>query len=103
MAYAEEGSGPPVVLLHGFPTSAHLWSDLVPLLAPRFRTIAPDLIGYGDSEKPSTERLDVRAQAGYVRELLEHLDISEFAAVGHDVGGGVAQLLAFEGSVRSLV
>lgn len=103
MAYVDEGSGPAVVLLHGFPTSAHLWSDLVPLLAPRFRTVAPDLIGYGDSEKPTTERLDVRAQAGYVRQFLEHLGISEFAAVGHDIGGGVAQLLAFEGSVGSLV
>lgn len=103
MAYVDEGSGPTVVLLHGFPTSAHLWSDLVPLLAPRFRTVAPDLIGYGDSDKPPTERLDVRAQAGYMRELLEHLDISQFAAVGHDIGGGVAQLLAFEGSIRSLV
>jgi pimeloyl-ACP methyl ester carboxylesterase len=103
MAYAMEGSGPAVVLLHGFPTSAHLWSDLAPLLAPRFQTIVPDLIGYGDSEKPSPERLDVRAQATYVRELLEELRVHEFAVVGHDVGGGVAQLLAFEGGVRSLV
>ncbi|HZA27900.1 MAG TPA: alpha/beta hydrolase [Actinomycetota bacterium] len=103
MAYAEEGSGPAVVLLHGFPTSAHLWSDLVPLLAPRFRAIAPDLIGYGDSAKPPDARLDVRAQAGYVRELLEQLGVSGFAAVGHDIGGGVAQLLALEGGVHSLV
>lgn len=103
MAYAEEGSGPAVLLLHGFPTSAHLWSDLAPLLAPRFRTIAPDLIGYGDSEKPPTARLDVGAQAGYVRELLEQLGVHDFAAVGHDIGGGVAQLLAFEGAVRPLV
>lgn len=103
MAYAEEGSGPAVVLLHGFPTSAHLWSDLAPLLAPRFRTIAPDLIGYGDSEKPSMDPLGVRAQAVYVRELLGQLGVREFAAVGHDIGGGVAQVLAFEGNVRSLV
>lgn len=103
MAYAEEGSGPPVVLLHGFPTSAHLWRDLVPLLAPRFRTIAPDLIGYGDSEKPPAAALDVGAQARYARELLQQLGVQEFAAVGHDIGGGVAQLLSLEGGVHALV
>jgi pimeloyl-ACP methyl ester carboxylesterase len=103
MSYAEEGSGPAVVLLHGFPTSAHLWSNLAPMLAPRFRAIAPDLIGYGDSEKPAVAPLGVAAQARYVRELLEQLDVREFAAVGHDIGGGVAQLLALEGGVGSLV
>lgn len=103
IAYVEEGSGPTVVLLHGFPTSAHLWSDLVPLLAPRFRTIAPDLVGYGDSAKTPTDPLGVRAQAAYVRELLGQLGVREFAAVGHDIGGGVAQVLAFEGGVRALV
>lgn len=102
MSYAEEGSGPAVVLLHGFPTSAHLWSNLAPMLAPRFRAIAPDLIGYGDSEKPAAP-LGVAAQARYVRELLERLHVREFAAVGHDIGGGVAQLLALEGGVGSLV
>jgi pimeloyl-ACP methyl ester carboxylesterase len=38
------GQGPPVVFLHGFPTSAHVWRDLVPILAPRSRAIAPDLL-----------------------------------------------------------
>ncbi len=103
MVYVEEGSGPSVVLLHGFPTSSHLWRDLVPLLAPRFRVVAPDLIGYGDSEKPRGAPVDIRSQAAYVRELLAHLGIEELAAVGHDVGGGVAQLLALEGGVRALV
>jgi pimeloyl-ACP methyl ester carboxylesterase len=103
MAYVEEGSGPAVVLLHGFPTSAHLWSDLAPLLAPRFRVIAPDLIGYGDSEKPTTARLDVEAQAVYVRELLDRLGVNEYAVVGHDLGGGVAQLLALQGGTRVLI
>jgi 2-hydroxymuconate-semialdehyde hydrolase len=101
--YVDEGSGPPVVLLHGFPTSAHLWSDLAPLLAPHFHVIAPDLVGYGDSEKPAAAPLDMEAQAKYVREFLEQIGVTEYAAVGHDLGGGVAQLLALEGTVRSLV
>jgi pimeloyl-ACP methyl ester carboxylesterase len=104
MAYVDEGDGPLVVLLHGFPTSSHLWRDLVPILAPRFRAIAPDLLGYGDSSRPEdTEALTIRAQARYVRELLERLGVEEFAAVGHDIGGGVAQLLALEDPVRALV
>jgi pimeloyl-ACP methyl ester carboxylesterase len=104
MAYADEGEGPVVVLLHGFPTSSHLWRDLVPILAPRFRAVAPDLLGYGDSGRPHhPEALTVRAQARYVRELVERLGVEEIAVVGHDIGGGVAQLLALEGGVRTLV
>lgn len=103
LAYADEGDGPAVLLLHGFPTSSHLWRDLVPILAPRFRAIAPDLLGYGDSEKPDDPRaLAIRAQAAAMRELLSALDVEELAVVGHDIGGGVAQLLALEGGVRTL-
>jgi pimeloyl-ACP methyl ester carboxylesterase len=104
LAYADEGDGPAVVLLHGFPTSSHLWRDLVPMLAPRFRAIAPDLLGYGDSSKPEDpEALTIRAQARHVGELLDELEITRFAAVGHDLGGGVAQLLALEGRAEPLV
>lgn len=104
LAYADEGEGPAVVLLHGFPTSSHLWRDLVPILAPRFRAIAPDLLGYGGSSKPEDpSALTIRAQAGHVRELLERTGIDEFAVIGHDIGGGVAQLLALEGGVGTMV
>jgi pimeloyl-ACP methyl ester carboxylesterase len=92
------------VLLHGFPTSSHLWRDLVPMLAPRFRAIAPDLLGYGDSSKvDDPAALTIRAQAQLVAELLDGLGVTEFAAVGHDIGGGVAQLLALEGRATTLV
>ncbi|MGH2723488.1 MAG: alpha/beta fold hydrolase [Actinomycetota bacterium] len=103
MAYVDEGDGPAVLLLHGFPTSSHLWRELVPALAPRFRVIAPDLLGYGASDKPMGADLHIRAQAGYVRELLGSLDAEAAAVVGHDIGGGVAQLLALDGGVRTMV
>jgi 2-hydroxymuconate-semialdehyde hydrolase len=104
LAYADEGEGPAVVLLHGFPTSSHLWRDLVPILAPRFRAIAPDLLGYGRSSKPEDpSALTIRAQAGHIRELLDRTGIDEFAVIGHDIGGGVAQLLALEGGVGTMV
>jgi 2-hydroxymuconate-semialdehyde hydrolase len=104
IAYLDEGEGPAVVLLHGFPTSAHLWRDLVPMLAPRFRAIAPDLLGYGQSSKPEdVAALTIRAQAEVVRDLLRRLGVDGSAVVGHDIGGGIAQLLAFEGGVRTMV
>lgn len=104
LAFADEGEGPAVLLLHGFPTSSHLWRDLVPILAPRFRAVAVDLLGYGDSDKPpDPAALTVTAQAGHVRELAEALQLEDVAAVGHDVGGGVAQLLALDGVARTLV
>ncbi len=105
MAYLDEGDPgkPAVVFLHGFPTSSHLWRELVPLFAPWMRAIAPDLLGCGNSSGPDAPRLGVRAQAGYVRELLAGLGIERFAAVGHAEGGGIAQLLALEGGVEALV
>ena len=104
IAYVDEGDGPAALLLHGFSTSSHLWRDLVPILAPRFRAIAPDLLGYGDSGKPEDpQALTIRAQAAAMRELLASLGIEEFAVVGHDIGGGVAQLLTLEDGVRVMV
>jgi 2-hydroxymuconate-semialdehyde hydrolase len=103
ISYVEEGDGPAVVLLHGFPTNADLWRNLAPLLAPRFRVVAPDLLGYGESGKPEDADLSMAAQERYVRELLERLGVHEFAAVGHGAGGGIAQLLALDGRVRTLI
>lgn len=104
IAYVDEGRGPAVVLLHGFPTSSHLWRDLVPILAPRVRAVAPDLLGYGDSSRPDRpEAITIGAQAEMVRELVERLDLGRPAVVGHDIGGGVAQLLALDGAVGTMV
>lgn len=105
MAYVDLGEGPPVLLLHGFPTSADLWRRDAWLLAQRMRVIAPDLIGYGQSAKPPDADLTEPAQAGYIRELLAILGIDELAVVGHDIGGAIAQMLALDGGldVRALV
>lgn len=105
MAYVDAGEGPPVLLLHGFPTSSFLWRREIWLLAQRARVIAPDLIGYGNSDKPADVDLSEQAQAGYVRELLEELGIGELAVVGHDLGGAVAQMVVLDGGldVGSLV
>jgi pimeloyl-ACP methyl ester carboxylesterase len=103
LAYVDEGDGPVVLLVHGFPTNADLWRNLIGLLAPRFRVVAPDLLGYGRSATPDEADLSLPAQAKHVGELLDELGVREFAAVGHGIGGGIAQLLATAGGVRTLV
>jgi len=104
LAYVDAGEGPAVVLLHGFPTSSFLWRGLVHLLEPWFRVIAPDLLGYGNSDKPADAALGIVPQTRYVLELLESLRVDRFAAVGHSHGGGIAQLLALDGAgVEALV
>jgi 2-hydroxymuconate-semialdehyde hydrolase len=99
LAYAEAGdpSAPVLLLLHGFPLSSLQWRDLVPLFASRFRVIALDQLGSGDSKKPADVALDDQAQAVYVRELIAELGVERFAVVGHGSGGIVARRLALAG------
>jgi haloalkane dehalogenase len=105
MAFIEEGDpeNPAVVFIHGFPTSSFLWREFVPLFAPWTHVIAPDLLGCGDSGTSPRTELNIRAQAGYIRELLAGLGVDRFAVIGHGHGGGIAQLLAIEGGVEAIV
>jgi pimeloyl-ACP methyl ester carboxylesterase len=93
LAYHDEGTGPAVVLLHGYPLTSHLWRGLIPALVARHRVIAPDLLGLGDSDRPAGVPLDIRAQATYVGELVDDVGVDRLAVIGHSTGGGVAQLL----------
>ncbi len=105
LAYVEEGEGSAVILIHGIPTSSYLWRGVVPLLARDFKVYAVDLLGYGDSDKPALADLSVAGQAGHLRAFMDAVDWRRGAVVGHDIGGGVAQLLAVRdpGAVSSLV
>jgi len=100
MAYVRAGQGPPVVLLHGMPTSSYLWRDVLGPLSASFDVVAPDLIGYGDSDKRLDADLSIATQARYVVAMMEALQMPQAAVVGHDVGGGVAQLIAAEQPAR---
>lgn len=105
LAYLDLGDpeAPAVLLLHGFPTSSYLWRRETLLFSARMRAVAPDLLGYGNSERPPEADLSLMAQVGYVTELLDALGLERVAAVGHGFGGGIAQRLAFEGRARTLV
>jgi haloacetate dehalogenase len=95
MHYVREGEGPPVVLLHGWPQTWFCWRTLMPLLAGRFTLIAPDLRGYGLSDKPAGG-FDKRTMAADVRALVHHLGHERVALVGHDRGARVAHRYALD-------
>lgn len=91
--FLEAGNGAPVVLLHGFPETSYGWRHQIPELAKHYRVIAPDLRGYGATEKPA-DGYDKRNMALDLRELLRVMDISKVALVGHDRGARVATRFA---------
>lgn len=94
MHYVEAGDGPVLVLVHGYPETWYEWRGVIPRLARRFRVIAPDLRGLGDTSRPASG-YDKRTVAGDLRELLrEHLKVDAIGLVGHDWGGPVAYALA---------
>ncbi len=87
--------GTPIVLLHGFGTSAFLWRQVGPMLAVRRTTaFAIDLFGYGESDRPFDADFGVRAQADYVDRALTALQLPTVVLVGMDIGGAVALRLA---------
>lgn len=105
MSFVDVGppEAPPVVLLHGFPTSSFIWRSFLASFATEMRVIAPDLLGAGASDARPEGPLDAEAQAAYVRDLLTSLDVSTFAVVGHGDGGTIAQLLAVGDDVPAVV
>ena len=93
-AAGTRGAGDPVVFIHGFPTSSHLWADVVPLMPAGHRLVVLDLLGFGRSDRPLGRDLSLRGHAERVLGLMDALGINRACVVGHDVGGGVAQVLA---------
>jgi uncharacterized protein (TIGR00369 family) len=96
IAYLRKGQGPPLVLLHGIPSSSYLWRDVIDPLANTFDVLAPDLLGYGDSDKRLDADLSIAAQARYIVAFMETIGVHQAAIVGHDIGGGIAQLMAVD-------
>ena len=91
LAYKDEGQGPPLILLHGVPTSSWLYRKVIPDLAKNHRVIAVDLIGYGSSAKPdSSAAYQPAKQAQRVRALAKSLNLSSYSLLFHDMGGLVA-------------
>jgi pimeloyl-ACP methyl ester carboxylesterase len=88
-----EGAGPWLTLLHGFPTCSWDWADSSVVLARRWRLLMPDLLGYGDSDKPLRHRYSIGEQADLVEALWRRYGVGETAIVAHDIGATVGQEL----------
>jgi len=103
--YLEAGEGEPILLLHGFPTSSHLYRNILPQLAKTHRAIALDLPGYGLSDKPLDVRYDYDFYADVLDSFLDALGIGETNLVVHDLGGPVGLYWAIQnpGRVPKLV
>lgn len=92
--YVEDGSGPAVVLIHGFGGHTFTFRHTVPALAKRFRMVAVDLKGFGFSERPKGGDYSLTEQARLVLRLMHELTIESAAIVGHSMGGEVAMRVA---------
>ncbi|PSQ75630.1 MAG: haloalkane dehalogenase [Bacteroidetes bacterium QH_7_62_13] len=105
LAYTDIGHGPSVVLLHGNPTNARLYRFLIRTLAPTYRCIAPDYLGFGRSEAPASFSYRPAAHATVIEAVLRRLDLEDLTLVLHDWGGpiGLSYALRHPRSVRRLV
>lgn len=91
--YREAGNpaNPTIVLLHGFPTSSHMYRDLIPLLADRFHVIAPDYIGFGQSDAPNASAFNYTFDnlTAHVTGLIDQLGLKSYILYMQDYGGPV--------------
>lgn len=90
------GTGPAVLLLHGYPQSSVMWRGVVPALLPEHRVILMDLRGYGGSAAPADARYDRREMAADAAAVLEQLGVQRGHVVGHDRGARVVHRLCLD-------
>lgn len=87
------GSGPPMTLLHGFPSSSHDWARVAPALAGRHALLMPDFLGFGASDKPADHDYSLHEQADLVEALWEREGVGSTVVVAHDYAVSVTQEL----------
>lgn len=103
MHYVDEGTGDPVLFLHGNPTSSYLWRNIIPYVTPLARCIAPDLIGMGKSDKPDIE-YRFFDHVKYIEGFIETMRLKSITLVVHDWGSALGFYYAMhrEGNVKAL-
>lgn len=92
--YLSAGKGPALILLHGYAETSRMWRPIIPKLAERFRVIAPDLPGIGDSDIPQGAKVDMTWAAARIHDLVRSLGVQSAEVVGHDIGLMVAYAYA---------
>lgn len=105
MHFLDEGEGEAVVMLHGSLTWSFLYRDFIKALAPGYRCIVPDHLGFGLSDKPLQAAYRPADHALRLRQLIEHLQLENFSLIVHDFGGPIGLSCALERpeAIRSLV
>lgn len=94
VSYVAQGTGTPVILIHGIPTWGYLWHGLLRALPQQYRFLVPDLVGFGYSDKGDRFDRSIGAQAALLERWMETLRIEAATVIAHDIGGGVALRLA---------
>src|SRR6516225_2184270 len=96
--YRESGprNAPTVLLLHGFPSSSHMFRNLIPMLADKYHVVAPDFPGYGESSAPPVNDFDYSFEglAAVTEKFIERLNLSSYALYLSDIGASVGFRLA---------
>ncbi len=105
LAYHRHGRGEPMLLVHGITTYSFIWRNMVPSLSENYDVIAVDLLGCGESDKPSGVDYSINAQAKILKKIMDLLNIKEVHLVCHDIGGGIGQIMAvkFPEYIKDLV
>lgn len=80
-------ANPPLILIHGWPSSSYLWRHLIPDLSKHFHVIAPDLPGHGKSEKPANTRYDLDFFRNFILDFYDAMHLKTATLVAHDLGG----------------
>ena len=100
ISYVDVGDGPPVVYLHGNPTSSYLWRNIIPCLSDSARCLAPDLVGMGDSGKAPDGSYRFVDHRRYLDAWFESLDLSDATLVVHDWGSALGFHWAYRNQER---
>lgn len=95
VAYLDEGQGEVILLLHGMAGSSQTWRSVMGPLSRKYRVVAPDLLGHGNSAKPRSD-YSLGAFAVFLRDLLDELGVAQATIVGHSLGGGVAMQFVYQ-------
>ncbi|MGA8543867.1 MAG: alpha/beta fold hydrolase [Mycobacterium sp.] len=95
LAYRDAGEGEVLLLIHGMAGSSATWRSVLPQLSKKFRVIAPDLLGHGESAKPRSD-YSLGAFAVLLRDFLDELGVGQATVVGQSLGGGVAMQFVYQ-------
>lgn len=95
VAYRDEGAGEVLLLIHGMGGNSNNWRAMIPALSKKYRVIAPDLLGHGQTAKPRGD-YSLGAFAVWLRDFLDALGIPRATIVGHSLGGGIAMQFAHQ-------